>query len=129
MMIRYWFTITQAAVATLLVTAPAGAVSSKMLNDTAFELTAGYQCEKVLKDKRPYRTAKRKAGRHTAATRAVRASNLRVVQKLFGHEDTNTTKNAHAMVEDIRSAMEAMNMIEDRAGTKKVKKAQRQNRT
>lgn len=63
MIIRYWFTITQAAVAALLVTAPAGAVSSKVLKDTAFELTVGYQCEKVLKDERPYRTAKRKAAR------------------------------------------------------------------
>lgn len=47
--------------------------------------------------------------RHTAATRILRASNLRVAQKLLGHEDIKTTtKYAHAMVEDVRSAMDAM---------------------
>ncbi len=46
--------------------------------------------------------------RHTAATRVLRKSNLRVVQKLLGHEDVSTTtKYAHALVEDIRQALEA----------------------
>lgn len=47
--------------------------------------------------------------RHTAATRILRASNLRVAQKLLGHTDIKTTtKYAHAMIEDVRSAMDAM---------------------
>lgn len=48
--------------------------------------------------------------RHTAATRILRASNLRVAQKLLGHEDiATTTKYAHALVDDVRNAMDAMN--------------------
>lgn len=47
--------------------------------------------------------------RHTAATRVLRASNLKVVQQLLGHEDVKTTtKYAHAMKEDVRNAMEAV---------------------
>lgn len=46
--------------------------------------------------------------RHTAATRTLRQSNLRVVQQMLGHEDVATTaKYAHALIEDIRAAMEA----------------------
>lgn len=46
--------------------------------------------------------------RHTAATRILRKSNLRVVQNLLGHSEPSTTaKYAHAQVEDIRAAMEA----------------------
>ncbi len=46
--------------------------------------------------------------RHTAATRILRKSNLRVVQNLLGHSDPATTaKYAHAHVEDIRAAMDA----------------------
>lgn len=46
--------------------------------------------------------------RHTAATRILRNSNLRVVQNLLGHSDPSTTaKYAHAVAEDIRAAMEA----------------------
>lgn len=46
--------------------------------------------------------------RHTAATRILRQSNLRVVQRLLGHEDVATTaKYAHALTEDIRAAMDA----------------------
>ncbi len=46
--------------------------------------------------------------RHTAATRVLRKSNLRVVQKLLGHADIQTTaKYAHAMDDDIRDALEA----------------------
>ncbi|MFD1944686.1 tyrosine-type recombinase/integrase [Paradevosia shaoguanensis] len=46
--------------------------------------------------------------RHTAATRILRKSNLRVVQNLLGHAEPSTTaKYAHAMVEDIRAAMDA----------------------
>jgi hypothetical protein len=42
--------------------------------------------------------------RHTAATRVLRTSNLRVVQTLLGHKDvTTTTKYAHAMSEDVRT--------------------------
>lgn len=51
--------------------------------------------------------------RHTAATRILRASNLRVAQKLLGHTDIKTTtKYAHAMIEDVRSAMDAMSATE-----------------
>ena len=46
--------------------------------------------------------------RHTAATRILRKSNLRVVQNLLGHSDPGTTaKYAHALSEDIRAAMDA----------------------
>lgn len=46
--------------------------------------------------------------RHTMATRTLRASNIKVVQNLLGHERLTTTeKYAHAMVEDVRAAMEA----------------------
>jgi integrase len=46
--------------------------------------------------------------RHTAATRVLRASNLRVAQRLLGHADVATTaKYAHAMDDDLRSALEA----------------------
>ena len=46
--------------------------------------------------------------RHTAATRVLRTSNLRVVQILLGHEDVNTTtKYAHALAEDVRAALNA----------------------
>ncbi|TPJ57423.1 site-specific integrase [Mesorhizobium sp. B2-6-1] len=46
--------------------------------------------------------------RHTAATRVLRNSNLKVVQQLLGHEDIKTTtKYAHAMVEDVLNALEA----------------------
>lgn len=46
--------------------------------------------------------------RHTAATRILRKSNLRVVQNLLGHSDPSTTaKYAHALSEDIRAAMDA----------------------
>jgi integrase len=47
--------------------------------------------------------------RHTAATRTLRKSNLKVVQKLLGHASIETTtKYAHAMDDDIRDALEAM---------------------
>jgi integrase len=46
--------------------------------------------------------------RHTAATRTLRVSNLKVVQNLLGHSDVSTTtKYAHAMVEDVRAALDA----------------------
>jgi integrase len=46
--------------------------------------------------------------RHTAATRTLRVSNLRVVQHLLGHADiTTTAKYAHAQSEDIRAALDA----------------------
>lgn len=46
--------------------------------------------------------------RHTAATRLLRASNLRVVQNLLGHSDVSTTtKYAHAMEQDLRNALNA----------------------
>lgn len=46
--------------------------------------------------------------RHTAATRVLRKSNLRVVQKLLGHSDVKTTtKYAHAMMDDVLNALEA----------------------
>ena len=47
--------------------------------------------------------------RHTAATRVLRASNLRVVQNLLGHKDiATTTKYAHAVDDDIRNALDAV---------------------
>lgn len=47
--------------------------------------------------------------RHTTATRALRNSNLKVVQKLLGHSDiATTTKYAHVMKEDVRAALNAM---------------------
>ena len=46
--------------------------------------------------------------RHTAATRVLRKSNLRVAQRLLGHADiATTTKYAHALDEDLRAALEA----------------------
>lgn len=46
--------------------------------------------------------------RHTAATRVLRRSNLRVVQDLLGHADVKTTtKYAHVMRDDILGALEA----------------------
>lgn len=46
--------------------------------------------------------------RHTAATRVLRVSNLRVVQHLLRHEDIATTaKYAHAVAEDVRAALDA----------------------
>lgn len=46
--------------------------------------------------------------RHTAATRILRGSNLRVVQNLLGHSDPSTTaRYAHALTDDIRAAMDA----------------------
>lgn len=46
--------------------------------------------------------------RHTNATRTLRKSNLRAVQNLLGHEDPSTTaKYAHALLDDMRAAMDA----------------------
>lgn len=46
--------------------------------------------------------------RHTAATRILRKSNLKVVQRLLGHSDiTTTTKYAHAVDDDLRDALNA----------------------
>lgn len=51
--------------------------------------------------------------RHTAATRVLRKSNLRVVQVLLGHSDVKTTtKYAHALKEDVRAALEAASTTE-----------------
>lgn len=47
--------------------------------------------------------------RHTAATRILRVSNLRVAQQLLGHEDVSTTaKYAHALEDDIRNALDSV---------------------
>lgn len=46
--------------------------------------------------------------RHTAATRILRVSNLKVVKNILGHEDIATTdKYAHALAEDLRAALNA----------------------
>lgn len=46
--------------------------------------------------------------RHTAATRVLRKSNMKVVQELLGHADIATTaRYAHAMKEDVRAALNA----------------------
>lgn len=56
--------------------------------------------------------------RHTAATRTLRTGNMKIVQKMLGHEDIATTaKYAHAMIEDMRLAMEAANHTGSRTGT------------
>lgn len=48
--------------------------------------------------------------RHTAATRTLRVGNLKIVQQMLGHEDIGTTaKYAHAMIDDMRAAMDAAN--------------------
>jgi integrase len=58
--------------------------------------------------------------RHTAATRTLRAGNLKVVQQMLGHTDIATTaKYAHAMVEDMRAAMEAANPIQNPKPTRR----------
>lgn len=45
--------------------------------------------------------------RHTAATNLLRASNLKVVQRLLRHSDISTTaKYAHALDDDVRAAMD-----------------------
>ena len=55
--------------------------------------------------------------RHTAATRVLRKSNLKVVQQLLGHEDIKTTtKYAHVMQEDVLNAMEAARPTESPTG-------------
>jgi len=57
--------------------------------------------------------------RHTNATRTLRASNLRVVQSLLGHRDVATTaKYAHAMVEDVRAALNAASPVKSTVDTK-----------
>jgi integrase len=46
--------------------------------------------------------------RHTAATRVLRESNLRVVRTLLGHSDgRTTTKYPHDMMDDVLNALEA----------------------
>jgi len=50
--------------------------------------------------------------RHTAATRILRASNLRVAQRLLGHADiTTTAKYAHAQMDDLRRALETVSSV------------------
>lgn len=65
--------------------------------------------------------------RHTAATRVLRTSNLRVVQTLLGHSDVKTTtKYAHALKEDVRAALEAASTTKSpTAGTRGVDKNRR----
>lgn len=58
--------------------------------------------------------------RHTAATRILRKSNIKVVQQLLGHEDIGTTaKYAHAMIDDVRAAMQAANHTENHTEEKR----------
>ena len=55
--------------------------------------------------------------RHTAATRTLRTGNMKIVQRMLGHEDIATTaKYAHAMIEDMRVAMEAANHTGNNTG-------------
>lgn len=50
--------------------------------------------------------------RHTAATRVLRKSNMKVVQELLGHSDIATTaRYAHAMKEDVRAALNAASPV------------------
>lgn len=63
--------------------------------------------------------------RHTAATRVLRKSNLRVVQELLGHRDVaTTTKYAHAVKEDVRAALDAVSPT--KSPTDKTAEAQNQ---
>lgn len=63
--------------------------------------------------------------RHTAATRVLRKSNLRVVQNLLGHADvTTTTKYAHAMAEDVRAALNAASPVKKEVGDDRVQKGE-----
>lgn len=55
--------------------------------------------------------------RHTAATRTLRKSNLKVVQHLLGHADIATTvKYAHVTSDDLRGALEAATPTESPTG-------------
>jgi integrase len=50
--------------------------------------------------------------RHTAATRTLRTSNMKVVQRVLGHSSMETTgKYAHVMSEDIRAALNAASPV------------------
>lgn len=50
--------------------------------------------------------------RHTAATRVLRKSNMKVVKNLLGHSSIETTdKYAHAMKEDVRAALNAASPV------------------
>lgn len=50
--------------------------------------------------------------RHTAATRVLRKSNIKVVKNLLGHSSIETTdKYAHAMKEDVRAALNAASPV------------------
>jgi integrase len=60
--------------------------------------------------------------RHTAATGILRATgNLKAVQKLLRHSDVSTTaKYAHAMIDDVRDAMEAGEKSRNKSRTEAV---------
>ena len=52
--------------------------------------------------------------RHTAATRTLRTSNMKVVQRLLGHASMETTgKYAHVMTDDIRAALNAASPVQN----------------
>jgi site-specific recombinase XerD len=57
--------------------------------------------------------------RHTAATGILRATgNLKAVQKLLRHSDVSTTaKYAHALIDDVRDAMEAAEKSRNKSRT------------
>lgn len=59
--------------------------------------------------------------RHTAATRLLRATgNLKLVQRLLGHEAvTTTTKYAHADLDDLRAGMERVTKSRQKSRTKR----------
>jgi integrase len=62
--------------------------------------------------------------RHTAATRTLRTSNMKVVQRMLGHSSIETTgKYAHVMSEDIRSALNAASPVRNpvKAGAESAK--------
>jgi integrase len=54
--------------------------------------------------------------RHTRATRLLRETgNLKIVQKLLGHQSIKTTaRYAHAFTDDVRAAMEAEDKAQSR---------------
>jgi integrase len=57
--------------------------------------------------------------RHTAATRTLRVSNLPVVQRLLGHKSVvSTMRYAHATVDDVAKAINAVGDIESRKNSR-----------
>lgn len=102
-MVRPCLKIAYAAIAVFLsVGQPSAANSESALKKSAFELTIGYQCEKVLKDKKLYQTAKRNAVKLLGAEVAAK-----LIRSVESHSRDNSEKNkgyCRLMTEDLRKA-------------------------